>query len=220
MPLHDKKKINVASWHTVAIYTRSSTVEQSNHIEQVTKEGLGNVADRLLVQVESVCLQQPQRWRKRQHWSSWQVEEENYRLRLRQEQRRCPFFIEGPFFVRRLHCGRLGIPLPRGESGKWQALFCDFGLLRLAVRKNVWAYACRHHDFGYLLVCLLLACLLYDWRHDRRMAAWLICYSHSSAPMVSFPCVLSAIRLSTTQLLAYSTTSPLDYPTIRCSANM
>ena len=53
------------------------TVKQSKHVELVATEVLGNVRDLLLVP--------SQRWRMRQQWSSWQVEEEKYQARLRQE---------------------------------------------------------------------------------------------------------------------------------------
>ena len=48
---------------------------------------------------------------KRQQWSKAQVQEDEYQLRPRQEQRRCP--------------------LPRGESSKWQLLF--FAILACSI---------------------------------------------------------------------------------------
>ena len=48
----------------------------TEHIDQVTTEVLGML----------------------QRWSSWQVEEEKFRLRLRQEQRRCPHRLKELFF--------------------------------------------------------------------------------------------------------------------------
>ena len=62
-------------------------------------------------------------------------------------------------------------------SSQWQALFCDIGLFRLIVSKNVWAFACGDLDFRWILECLLLACLLYDWWLDRCLATWLTDYS-------------------------------------------
>ena len=79
-----------------------------------------------------------------------------------------------------------GIPLLRGESSQWQALFCDIGLFREAVSKKVWAIACGDHDFGYLLDCLLLACVLYDMRFDCCLAIWLTDCSQNAASAVSF----------------------------------
>ena len=59
-------------------------------------------------------------------------------------------------------------------------------LFRLAVSKKVWAFAYGDHDVGYLLDCLLLACLLYDMKFDRCLATWLTDYSQISASVVSF----------------------------------
>ena len=46
-------------------------------------------------------------------------------------------------------------------ASPWQALFCDTGLLRLAVSRNCGhLHVDRYYEFGYLLACLLLAYLI------------------------------------------------------------
>ena len=54
-PLYDKKKIVLASLRRFAMYSWLLTVEQIKHIEQAAKEGLGNVADWPIVQVDRSC---------------------------------------------------------------------------------------------------------------------------------------------------------------------
>ena len=87
--LYDLKMTELVSLRPFAMYSWLMTVEQSKYIEQLISRSY-----------QSSCLQQSQRWRKRQQWSSWQVEEEKYRLRLRQAQRRCSLRLKGPFVVR------------------------------------------------------------------------------------------------------------------------
>ena len=62
----------------------------------------------------------------------------------------------------------------------------DTGLFRLAVSENVWAFTKEDHDLGYLLDCLLLACLLHDMRFDHSLGTWLNDCSQISASVVSF----------------------------------
>ena len=55
VPFCDLKKIDLVSSQPFAMYSWLLTVEQSNHIEQVTKEVLGNVPELPVVPVERAC---------------------------------------------------------------------------------------------------------------------------------------------------------------------
>ena len=55
-PFCDLKKIHLVSSQPFAVYSWLMTVEQSNHIEQVTTEVLGNVPELPLVPVERACI--------------------------------------------------------------------------------------------------------------------------------------------------------------------
>ena len=161
--MYDKKKIDLSLCSLLPCTKWLMTVEQSKHIE--------HVADWPLVQ---------ERWRKRLQWPSWQTNLDCARSTadaLRQ--------LKGPFFVRySLESKRM--PIPRAESIQCQALFYDTGLFRLAVSKKVGAFACGYHNLGYLLDCMLLACLLYDCRLDRCLATRLTDYLQTAASVVSF----------------------------------
>ena len=197
-----------------AMHSWLMTVEQSKHIEQVTTEVLGSVTDWPLVQVENSCSRRSGR-ASDSSGSVGKLRKKKYRPRLRQEQRRCCL---------RLKClswcgGSLeskGMPLIRGESRWWQTLFCDIGLFRWAKSEKVWAFACGFHDSGSLLDCLLLAPLFYHKRLHRCLSTWLTDYSQQAyASVASCLFAPSALRLLTTQLLAYSTFSVLHYLTVR-----
>ena len=98
VPFCDLKKIDLVSSQLfchVQLVVDSRT-EQSH---RAGHEGSPWQRSRIAGRTSRACLQQSQRWRKRQQWSIWQVERESYRPRLRQEKRRCLLRLKGPFFV-------------------------------------------------------------------------------------------------------------------------
>ena len=149
VPLHDKKKNDFVSLQLVAVHSWLMTVGQRQYIKQVTTEVLGNVVESPLVQMESSC-------------SSRSGDPMNI-------ERKIPTSIEASFLCAPVLASE-GIPLSRGESSKWPALF--FAMLGC----SVWQCArkCRRlHVDTTTLVTYWIGCLLVFFTTGGLIAAWL-----------------------------------------------